>query len=108
MQLCPQHRRDETRGQHIVGDPGLEHCCVCKLLIEVDRIYATRNFRKQNDVRICDGFGIGRCHADGKVSEIAALDIFSGGYGVYETLAFKRGQFALVPLFSIFRTEDKV
>ena len=51
---------------------------------------------------------MGRCHAEGKVSEIAALDIFSGGYGVYATLAFKRGQFALVPLFSIFRTEDKV
>ena len=89
-------------------DPGLEHCCVCKLLIEVDRIYATRNFRNQNDVRLCDGFGIGRCHADGKVSEIAALDIFSGGYGVYATLAFKRGQFALVPHFIIFSAADKV
>ena len=77
-------------------------------MIEVDRVYATRNFRRQNDVRPCDVFGIGRCHADGKVSEIAALDIFSGEYDVYVTLAFKWGQFALVSHFSIFRTEDKV
>ena len=78
-----------------MGDPGLEQCCVCKLLIAVDRIYATRNFRKQNDVRLCDGFDIGRCHADGEVSEIAALEIFSGGYGVYTTLAFKWGNLRL-------------
>ena len=39
------------------------------------RDYIIRNSRKQNDARLYDVIGMGRCHADGRVFEIVAVDI---------------------------------
>mgnify|MGYP005728376407 CR=1 FL=1 len=39
------------------------------------RDYIIRNSRKQNDARLYDVIGMGRCYADGRVFEIVAVDI---------------------------------